>query len=502
MISEQFPALIVVTPLILSFFIPIVGWWRRSLCLPIVLTALSVSLISAIGMLHTVISHGTIHYWLGMWEPPWGIEYVVDHLNALVLFFVSFISLMAAIYSKRSIEQELPEHKIPQFYTLFLLNVTGLIGITVTGDAFNLYVLVEIASFTAYGLVAIGEEGALVASFRYIVMGTIGACFYLLGVGYLYIVTGSLNMADLSNILPNLYHSKVIIVAFAFLIIGVAIKMAFFPLHAWLPDAYTYAPSTVSAFMGPLMTKVGAYVLIRIMFTVFKPEFSIEMLHVTDIMAWFGVAAILFGGLMALAQTDFKRMLCYVIVAEIGYIVGGIGIANTTAIKGAIFHILSDAFMVACLFFVAGMVMYKTRGHNISDFKGIFKKMPYTATIFMVGALAIIGVPPTCGFFGKWYLLLGAIEAEHWGFVIALLLSTLIMVALFFRVISKGLYVHVHALEHASEPTGHHSEPHYDEAPLSMLISAFVIAIAIFLIGIFNQAIFKNIIEFAIPPGI
>jgi multicomponent Na+:H+ antiporter subunit D len=489
MISEQFPALIVVTPLILSFFIPVVGWWRKSLCLPIVLIALSVCLVSAIGLLQTVMTQGKIHYWLGMWQPPWGIEYVVDHLNALVLVFVSFISLMVAIYSKRSIEKELPEHKIPQFYTLFLLNITGLLGITVTGDAFNLYVLLEIASFTAYGLVAIGEEGALVASFRYIVIGTIGACFYLLGVGYLYIVTGSLNMADLSNILPNLYHSRVIIVAFAFLIIGVAIKMAFFPLHVWLPDAYTYAPSTVSAFMGPLMTKVGAYVMVRIMFTVFKPEFSIGMLQVTDIMVWLGVAAMLFGGIMALSQTDFKRMLCYVIVAEMGFIVGGVGIANPTAIKGAIFHILSDAFMMACLFLVAGTIMYKTKGHSISDFKGIFRKMPFTAIIFTVGALAIIGVPPTCGFFSKWYLLLGGIEAKHWGFVIALLLCTLINVALFFRVIDKGLYLHVHALEHASEPTGHHSEPHYDEAPLSMLIPGFIIAIAIFLIGIFEAVL-------------
>jgi len=495
-ISEQFPALIVVTPLILSFFIPVVGWWRKSLCLPIVLIALSVCLVSAIGLLQTVMTQGKIHYWLGMWEPPWGIEYVVDHLNALVLVFVSFISLMVAIYSKRSIEKELPEHKIPQFYTLFLLNITGLLGITVTGDAFNLYVLLEIASFTAYGLVAIGEEGALVASFRYIVIGTIGACFYLLGVGYLYIMTGSLNMVDLSQILPNLYHSNVVLVAFTFLIIGVAIKMAFFPLHTWLPDAYTYAPSTVSALFAPTMTKVGAYVMVRIMFTVFEPEFSINMLPVTDILAWFGSIAILFGGIMALSQTDFKRMLCYVIVAETGYIVGGIGIANATAIKGAIFHILSDAFMMACLFLVAGTIMYKTNGHSISDFKGIFRKMPYTATIFMVGALAIIGVPPTCGFFGKWYLLLGGIEAKHWGFVVALLLCTLMMVALFFRIISKGLYIH--ALEHASE----HTEFHKDEAPLSMLIPGFIIAIAIFLIGVFNQAIFKNIIEFAIPPGL
>ena len=347
---------------------------------------------------------------------------MVDHLNAFVLVIVSFIAFMVAIYSKRSVEQELPE-KIVYFYCIFLLLVTGLLGIVVTGDMFNLYVFLEIASLSAYALIAIGEDGAPLASFNYVIFGTIGACFYLLGVGHLYVTTGSLNIADLSQILPSIYHSKVVLVGFAFLLVGVSIKMALFPLHVWLPDAYTYAPSAVSALLAPLMTKVGAYVMIRILFTVFGPEFSIEIFHVTDILAWFGTFAILFGGIMALSQTDFKRMVCYIIVAEIGYIVGGIGVANPTAIKGAIFHILNDAFMTACLFVVAGMVMYKTKGHNISDFRGVFRKMPFTATIFMVVALAVIGVPPTCGFFSKWYLLLGGIEAKHWGFVIALLLS-------------------------------------------------------------------------------
>ncbi|MDP2799826.1 MAG: proton-conducting transporter membrane subunit, partial [Deltaproteobacteria bacterium] len=353
----------------------------------------------------------------------------MDYLNGFMLVMLTFISVVVGIYSKKSVEQEIPEKIVP-FYSVFLLFVTGLIGITVTGDLFNIFVFLEIAALTGYALIAIGEDGAPLATFRYIIMGTIGACFYYLGVGYLYSVTGSLNLADLSQILPNLYHNKAVLVAFALITVGIALKMGLFPLHAWLPDAYTYAPSAVSAIVAPLATKVAAYVLIRVMFTLFKPEFSIKMLHVTDVMAWLGTFAILFGGIMALSQTDFKRMLCYIIVAEAGYIVGGIGVANPTAIKGAIFHIFNDAFMTACLFVVSGIVMYKTRGHNISDFKGLFRKMPFTATIFMVGALAVIGVPPTCGFFSKWYLLLGGIEAKHWGFVIALLLCTLINVAL------------------------------------------------------------------------
>ena len=498
-IISHSPVLIVVIPLISAFLTLVIGLWKKRLCYPFVIIALSLSLFSCIVTLNTVMKSGTIHYYLGSWDPPWGIEYVVDHLNALVLVFVSFISLMVAIYSKESIEQEIPE-KVTFFYTVFLLQVTGLLGIVVTGDMFNLYVFLEIASLAGYALIAIGEDGAPFASFRYVVMGTIGACFYLLGVGYLYIMTGSLNMADLTHLLPNLYHSKVIMVAFVFFIVGVAIKMALFPLHAWLPDAYTHAPSAVSALLAPLMTKVGVYVLIRILFTVFRPEFPIKMLHATDIMAWFGTFAILFGGIMALSQTDFKRMLCYIIVAEIGYMVGGIGMANATAIKGAIFHIINDMFMAACLFLIAGIVMHETGGHDISDFTGMFRRMPFTAAIFTIGALAVIGVPPTCGFFSKWYLLLGGIQARHWGFVMALLLCTLINVALFFRVIDKGLYVHAleHKLEHASEP----KELQFHEAPLSMLIPGFIIAIAIFLIGIFNQAILKNIIEFAIPSGL
>jgi len=499
-ISEQFPALIVVTPLILSFFVNIVGWWNRKLCLPVVLIALSVSLASSIGILNTVIKHGTIHYRLGGWEPPWGIEYVVDHLNALVLVTIAFVAILIAIYSKRSVEQELPEHKIPQFYTLFLLNITGLLGITVTGDMFNLYVLLEIASFSAYAIIAMGEKGAAFASFRYVIFGTIGACSYLLGVGYLYIVTGSLNMLNLSELLPNLYYSRAVLVGFAFIIIGIGIKMAFFPLHTWLPDAYTYAPSAVSALIAPLMTKVGAYAVIRVMFTVFEPNFSIGLFPITSILGWLAAAAILFGSIMALAQSDFKRMLCFVIIAEIGYIVIGIGVANRTGLTGAILHIVNDVFMMACLFSVAGAIMYKTGIRDIYQFRYLHRKMPFTMAILVIAALSVVGVPPLCGFFSKWYLILGAFEAKKWIFVMVLLISTLINAILFFRVIEIAyLEPREPALAHnGGSPEGIIRE----DAPLSMLIPMFIIAAGIILIGIFSGEIIATVIRFAIPASL
>ncbi len=462
------------------------------------IVALVVCLVSSGGILKTVMEQGTIQYWLGGWKPPWGIEYRIDHLNAIMLVLVSLLSLLVAIHAKKSVEQELPE-KTTLFWSLFILLITGLLGICITGDMFNLFVMLEVASLSGYALIAIGEKGSLYASFRYLMMGTMGACFYLLGVGYLYIASGSLNMADLGQIIPKLYHSKTILAGFTFIMIGLGIKMAVFPLHAWLPDAYTRASSAVSAVVAPLVTKVMAYVAIRVMFTVFQPEFSVSLLRVTDIMVWVGSAAIIFGAVMALSQIDFKRMLSYVIIAEMGYIVGGIGVANITALQGVVFHIVNDAMMVTCLFLVAGQIMHQTGGHGISNFKDIFRTMPITAFIFTVGALAVIGVPPTCGFFSKWYLLLGAIQAHQWSFVIALLVCTLINVALFFRVFDKGLYAHKH--ENTQGPTRPEDSLHTGEAPLSMLIPASVLAIVIILVGVFNQVIINKVIRFAVPPG-
>jgi multicomponent Na+:H+ antiporter subunit D len=213
-------------------------------------------------------------------------------------------------------------------------------------------------------------------------------------------------------------------------------------------------------------------------------------------MAWAGVFAIFGGAIMALAQTDFKRMLCYILVAEVGYIVGGMGLANAIAIKGAILHILNDAVMTVGLFTVSGIVMYRAKGHAISDFKGLFQKMPFTMSAFVVCALSIIGVPPTCGFFSKWYLIQGAVIGSHWAFVMALLASSLINVILFFRIVEIGYVFQLSGHGHSND--SNHSAS-IDEAPLSMLIPTIAVALAIIIIGVYNQSILSNVIAFAIP---
>ena len=494
--AEQFAALIIVVPLIASLLVPLIGWWKRELCYPWVVAVLVVPFISSLGILNTVMTTGKFSYRLGGWAPPWGIEYVLDHLNAFVLVIVTFISLTVAVYSKKSVEDELPEKIVP-FYTLFLLLVTGLLGIVITGDVFNLFVFLEISALSCYALIAIGEDGAPMAAFNYIIIGTIGACFYLLGIGYLYIATGSLNMGDLANILPNMYHSRVILVAFAFFTVGIAIKGGLFPLHMWLPDAYCTAPSAVSALIAPLMTKVAAYVMIRVMFTVFQPHFSVEMVPVMAILGWLSVIAIFAGGIKALAQTDLKRMLVYIVVAEVGYIVMGVSVANRMGLTGAILHIMNDAVMMACLFLVTGAIFYKTGTRNIHDLRYLNKKMPFTMAAFTITALSMCGIPPACGFFSKWYLILGTIEAGQWVWAAALLCSSLINAVLFFRVIECA-YLKPMEPAHAND-AGETHVVQRDEAPLTMLVPIVIMGAGVILLGIFSGNIISSIIQFAVP---
>ncbi|MDD5154365.1 MAG: monovalent cation/H+ antiporter subunit D family protein [Desulfovibrionales bacterium] len=497
---EQCIVLIVVVPLITSFLVVLLGWFKRWLCYPLVLAALGISFLCSLGILDLVMERGTIHYWQGGWEPPWGIEYVVDPLNAFMLVLVSAVSLLVAIYSKKSIEREIPEKLVP-YYSIFLLMVTGLIGITVTGDLFNAFVFLEIASLTCYALIAVGEDGAPMSAFRYIIMGTIGACFYYLGIGYMYIVTGSLNMADLSQLLPNLYHNKAVLVGFALFTVGIALKMGVFPIHGWLPDCYTYAPSATSAIIAPLFTKVMAYFMVRIFYTLFTPHFTIHMIQVTQMLAWIAAAGIIAGSIFAIAETDLKRMLAYSSVANIGYILLGIGLANKMGLIGGLLHIINHAVMKATLFMAAGGIMYRMGMRDITQFRGLPKRMPFTMAAFVIGSLSMIGIPPTCGFFSKMYLIMGCIDAKQWLFLGVILLSSLLNVVYFFRVVQMAFFKpYEPELVHAHDG-GEPEKIKMEEMPLSMLIPTLIAAAGIILLGFYNGDIISNVIQHAIPAG-
>jgi multicomponent Na+:H+ antiporter subunit D len=483
---------VLAAPLLTAFFVNLLGRVSRAWVAPLVLGALGFATLTSICVLGKVLRHGSFSYTVGNWQPPYGIELLIDPLSALMLLVISLIALFASFSAIPSVKQELPgqEHL---FFTLYLILIAGLMGLVLTADAFNLYVLLEITSITTYGLIAMGKGRAPLASFNYIIMGSIGACFYLLGVGYLYLMTGTLNMADIAGILPAVDGTAAVATALAFILVGLWIKMAFFPLHGWLPNAYSLAPTGAGLLAAPLMTKVSIYLMIRVMFWIFSVDFLfVQHPQVSTLIVWAASLAIVCGSCLALAQRDLKRMLTYIIVAEVGYMVGGAWLANTPGMTGAILHIVNDALMTLCLFLAVAAIVYKLGSGEFDKLQGIYRKMPVTMAAFTVGAFSMIGIPPTAGFFSKWYLIQGGIEAGHWQYVIALLFSSLVNAVLFFRIIEIGYFF---------KDGEHHGHEKFEEAPLLMQAPLLLSAVALIVIGLGSGPLVESVIKLALPAG-
>ena len=486
--NTNFPALLVIAPLLAALICSIFSWGAKKLCYPTALIGLAISLFASVKVLMQVMDTGTIQYRMAGWAPPMGIEYRIDLLNATVLLLILSIALINLVASYQSVNQEIGE-KANAFYSIYLLFVTGLIGVTATGDLFNLYVLIEITSLTSYAQIAMGDKGrAPLASLNYVFLGVIGASFYLLGVGYIYIMTGSLNMVDVASLLPALHGSSAVLIAFIFCFLGIWIKMALFPLHIWLPNAYTYAPTAVTRILAPLMTKVMVYVMIRLMITVFGFEYIFEKLDLAEAVVWTATIAILAGAIMAIAQKDLKKMLTYIIVCEIGYMVGGAWLGNELGMTGAILHIVNDALMTFALFLAVGNMVYKLKNVKYSNLQGLFGKMPWTMAGFVLAAFSIIGIPPTCGFFSKWYLVLGAFEKGAYHFAAALIISSLLCAVLFFRIFEIGFF-NDESAEH-----NEHNAITMSEAPVSMLIPLGLVSASLIITGLYSSTIVNKII--------
>jgi multicomponent Na+:H+ antiporter subunit D len=488
--SAHAPILCILIPFLTALFVCLAGRKYPLICLPLTLLALLASLVAASSSLMQAVQHDSLNYYIAGWAPPFGIHYRVDILNGLVLIVVAATALLAAVYSHRSLPKEFAEtpSKIPLYYTLYLLLATGLLGMTITADAFNLYVLLEISSLTTYALIAIRQGRAVMACFQYIMMGTIGASFYLLGVGYLYIKTGTLNMLDIHEVImaADLIDSTSIKVAFILILVGVWIKMAFFPLHGWLPNAYTFSPSSTGAVLAPLMTKVTIYVMLRMMLTVFGMDYLLAI-NWSGVIVALASIAIIAGSVFALAQRDLKKMLCYLIISEVGYMVGGAWLLNEPGMTGAIYHIIADALMTLCLFLAAGAIIFKTEDHDFDALPRLFARMPLTMTGFTVGALSMIGLPPTCGFVSKWYLVKGGIAAAEYGFVAALIAASLINAVLFFRLFEIAYF----------KADGQDERPvERNEAPGTMLAPLLTVSLSLILAGLFNGPIISIIQQF------
>ena len=473
----QTPAIVVMLPLMASFCAFFSGWWFKRTVYPLAIASLvGCAGLSAV-LLQTVFSRGAIRYRMGGWPPPWGIELHVDHFGAFMLVVVTALSLLAAVYARRPVENELAD-RTALFWCLYLLLVTGLLGIIVTGDMFNLFVLLEVASLTGYALVGLGGGNALMAAFRYLIIGTIGASFYLIGIGYLYAVTGSLNMTDLSQLLPDLYASRAVQTAFVFIVTGFGIKIALFPLHAWQPDAYTQAPSAVSLILFTAVAKTAAYALIRVIFSVFTIQFVNSFLPLFDLLCWTAAVAMVAGSIFAIRQTNFKRMLAYSSVANVGYIVLAIGLAPSTSqgLNPAVMHILNHAVIKGCMFMAACAFIYRFNRVDIRRFNGLGRRMPWTSMALLLAILAMIGMPPSAGFVTKWVLILAVLESGRYLFAVVIVVSTLLMIVYFWRVV-EALYVRAETEKTQAVIT-------INETPPSMTIPCLTLGVLTFGVGL------------------
>ena len=460
----QLAALAVVVPLIAA---PAAVLVRGATAAWAIATAACGFAFAAALMLATdVAAHGTLSYALGSWPAPWGIEYRIDALSAFVLVLVSGIATVVAAFARRSAAAELPADQLYLFYAMFCLCAAGLLGMTATGDAFNLFVFMEIASLSSYVLIALGRDRrALVAAYQYLILGTIGATFFVIGVGMLYLATGTLNLADMAGRLAGVPDSRPVLAALAFITVGVSLKLALFPLHLWLPNAYAYAPSAVTAFLAATATKVSIYVLLRFYFSVFGAQVVVEDMPMPQILLVLSLVAIASASLVAIWQTDLKRLFAYSSVAQVGYITLGISLASPDGLTAAIVHLFNHGVTKGALFLLIGGIAMRAGGAaTLEAVRGLGRTMPLTSLGIVIAGLSLIGIPGTAGFISKWFLVLAAMQAGHWWLAGFVVLTSLIAVAYVWRFVEAA---------YLAEPGP--AAPRAGEAPAAMLAFAWLL---------------------------
>ncbi|MDO9075097.1 MAG: monovalent cation/H+ antiporter subunit D family protein [Rubrivivax sp.] len=478
-LMAHLPALQVVVPLMAAPLTVLLR--RRDLAFGVALVASWTALVIAVLLWLQVNATGTVSYAIGSWPPPWGIEYRVDQLNAFVLVLVAGLAAVVLPYSRASIETEVPAEQHYLFYTMFVLCLTGLLGMAITGDAFNIFVFLEISSLSAYVLIALGSDRrALLASYQYLVMGTIGATFFVVGVGLLYLVTGTLNLADLGKRLALVDNPRPVLAALAFLTVGLSLKLALFPLHQWLPNAYTYAPTSVAAFLAGTATKVAVYVMIRLYFTVFSEAQAFAILPTEQMLLILGLAGAFAASTIAVFQTDLKRLFAYSSVAQIGYIILGISFHSVNGLTASIVHLAMHGMAKAAVFMLLGGVVLVMGGTTLSRVQGLGYRMPFTSLGIVICGLSLVGVPGTGGFISKWHLILAALERGQWWLAFLIVVSSLIAAAYVWRFIEAAYF----------------REPRKDIAeasvPWSMALPALLLVGASVVTGLYSSVVLES----------
>ena len=410
--------LFVAVPLGMSLLVQLVA--RRQQVLAEILSIITLLVLALMSV--NTIGHSGI-YNLGGWPTPVGIDMRLDALATLLLLSVNIVGFAVSLYSVDYMRRFTARS---HFYSLFLLMVTGMNGVILAGDLFNLYVFLEVAAIASYSLVAFGcAHEELEASFKYIVLGSLSSALILTGVALVYGITGTLNLAHIAARIAETGKDTPLLLAFGLFICGFSFKAALVPFHAWLPDAHPAAPAPVSAMLsGVLIKAIGIYVLARLAFNVFGITGN-EL----SLLRWLGLLSMVAGGLLAVGQKDIKRLFAYSSISQVGFMILGLGLGTPLGLVGGLYHLVNHAFFKSLLFLNAGAVEYATGTRKLKKLGGLNRQLPVTAATSLVGSMSIAGIPPFNGFWSKLIIVLACVEAGYYGFAIAAVLVSIVTLA-------------------------------------------------------------------------
>lgn len=461
--TGQLPILHVLLPLLAAPIALLFNSARVAFWISMV-TSITVLVIVSMLMVQ-VMDSGAVSYHLGGWAPPLGIEYRIDLLSAFMLLIVSAMGTIALPYASVSISKEIEPHNHVKFYVAWMLCFGALLGLASSADIFNIFVFIEVSALASYALISMGQDKrALLASFQYLVLGTIGATFFLIGIGLLYAQTGTLNLADIAIRIQSVTSSPTVLTAFCFLLVGLLLKLAAFPLHGWLPDAYAYAPSVVSAFLAATATKVALYLVIRIFYSTFGTDFSFTALPLTELLIAMGLLGVFVGSIKAIFEENLKRMFAYSSVAQIGYLLIGVGLLSASGLTATLVHVFNHALIKGAVFLALGAIVFQTGFIGLKDIAGLGPRMPLTMATIVIAGFSLIGLPATVGFISKWYLVIAVLEQDRWLLAALILAGSLLSAVYVFRIIEAAWF----------------GEAKHDvkEAPLLLLVPALLLAVA------------------------
>lgn len=472
--------LFMVIPLGSAFIVVLLGRFKETVSDALATAATLMLAILSFALIIPLSQEGIFVYRMGRWIPPWGINLVLDGLSLLMLIIINLVAFLAILYSVSYMKKFTAKST---YYGLFLLMLAGMNGVVLTGDFFNLFVFLEIAAIASYALVAFGVEAEeLEASFKYMVMGSVASVLILFSIGLIYSLTGSLNMAHVGTILQG-QNGNLISFSMILFLAGFGLKAAIMPFHAWLPDAHPSAPAPISAMLsGVLIKALGVYAILRIFFNVFGMNIQLSW-----ILMILGALSMVGGGLLALKQDDFKRLLAYSSISQIGLIMLGVGCGNYWGILGALFHLFNHASFKALLFLNSGAVEYSTGTRELKKMGGLSKAMPFTGATSAIGSLSISGIPPLNGFWSKLFIIMGLIYAGRYVLGVITILVSVLTLAYYLKVQRHAFFGKLgEGLEKVKE------------APPLMCASMVALAIICIGVGIFFYPIMKIILEPAV----